>query len=189
MRSTEVGRDRVLSYVSDHRSGGAGGTSACSSWRAIRRYPGLKRLQVGQPGSSAVRGGRPGGLAALLQWSHADTMIRVRFRRSRGSTPSDRSDGLWAHLATLQPSQARCAASRMRRLRLRRGRVFPEFAEAIRPPRRVGGPQAGPVRPQLEPGKPGFAGAHRSGRCPPKWARIDAVSGLAGRMSVQLACL
>jgi hypothetical protein len=169
VRSTEVGRDRVLSYVSDHRSGGAGGTSACSSWRAIRRYPGLKRLQVGQPGSSAVRGGRPGGLAALLQWSHADTMIRVRFRRSRGSTPSDRSDGLWAHLATLRPSQARSSRLTNEAPASEEAGFFPD-RRSDRPPE-GGWPASGPgasanwtwqARSQVPP--PRWVRAHRSGR-------------------------
>jgi len=82
--------------------------------------------------------------------------------------------------ATTESSSV-CAASRMRRLRLRRGRVFPEFAEAIRPPRRVGGPQAGPVRPHLEPGKPGFPGAHRSGRVPTEVGGADRRGQRTGR--------
>jgi hypothetical protein len=164
VRSTEVGRDRVLEATSATTDQVAlealgllqpGGSS--------EDVPGLKRLQVGQPGSTAVRVGRPGGLAALLQRSHEGTMIRVRFRHSRRSTPSDCSDGLWAHLATLAPS--RDSVSRLTN-------EAPASEEAgcsrvagatARP--EAGDPRAGQVRPRTGPGKQ-VAGAHRSERVP-----------------------
>jgi hypothetical protein len=91
-------------------------------------YPKIPRAETasrfGQPGSAAVRVGRPEGLAALLQWSHSGTTISVRFRRSRRSTPSDRSDGLWAHLATL-PESSSVESPHEWGACLRRGRVLP----------------------------------------------------------------
>jgi hypothetical protein len=91
-------------------------------------YPKIPRAETasrfGQPESAAVRVGRPGGLAALLQRSHAGTTISVRFRRSLRSTPSDRSDGLWAHLATL-PESSSVEPPHEWGACLRRGRVLP----------------------------------------------------------------
>jgi hypothetical protein len=154
-------------------------------------YPKTSRAETAPSwtlGSAAVRVGRPGGLAALLQRSHAGTMINVRFRRSRRSTPSDHSDGLWAHLATLHPSQARGAAPRVGRLHLRRGRVFPVPPKRQPALRRVTRERVRCVR-ELDLSDrsqvPAGAGdAHRSER------RSDAVSGLTGRMSFQLyTCL
>lgn len=184
VRSTEVGRDRGLEATSATTDQVALETlGACSSWWAIRRCPGLKRLQVGQPGSAVVRVGRPGGLAALLQRSHEGTTIRVRFRRSRRSTPPDCSDGLWAHLATLAPS--RDSVSRLtNEAPASEEAGCTRVAEATARPG-AGGPRGARCVRRLDLASrsqvlTGVSGAHRGG------LRIDAVSGLAGRMSVQL---
>jgi hypothetical protein len=58
-------------------------------------------------------------------------------------------------------------------------------AEAAARPR-AGDPQAGQVRPRTVTCKQVAEGARRSGRAHRGGLRIDAVSGLAGRMSVQL---
>jgi hypothetical protein len=60
-RAGDRGRPRpwLGSYVSDHRSSGAGGARPAPAGRAIRRYPGLKRLQVGQPGALSFEGADP----------------------------------------------------------------------------------------------------------------------------------
>jgi hypothetical protein len=167
MRTTEVDRDRGLEA-----------TSATTDQVALEAlgllqlagYPQIPRAETA-PGwttwCAAVQVGRPGGLAALLQRSHAGTMINVRFRRSRRSTPSDSSDGLWAHLATLcrvklgEPPHewGACASEEA---------GFARAAGAAARPR-AGDPQAGQVRPRTGPVEQ-VAGARRSGRCPPEWA-------------------
>jgi hypothetical protein len=140
-------------YVSDHRSGGAGGARPLQlAGYLFRRYPGLKRLQVGQPESAVVRVGGPEGLAALLQRSHEGTTIRCAF----STLPEEHPIGFlrWplAHLAALHPS--RNSGSR------------PNKVERLAPPKRPGLPvpperqpargrvarEAGQVRPPTGPG-------------------------------------
>lgn len=161
MRSTEVGRDRVLSYVSDHRSGGAGGTSACSSWRAILRYPGLKRLQVGQPGSAVVRVDWPGG-RPLYSRDHTEArLITCAF----SMLPKEHPTGLlrWPLGSSRYTPRVKLGEPPHEwGACLRRGGVCPMPPERQAHPK-AGGPQAGQVRPRRNL-------TSRFAECPPEWA-------------------
>jgi len=69
----------------------------------------------------------------------------VRFRRSRRSTPSDRSDGLWAHLATFPESSSVNRPTSGAPASEEAGST--RAAEAAARPR-AGDPRAGQVRPR-----------------------------------------
>jgi hypothetical protein len=103
--------------------------------------------------------------------SHEGTEITVRFRRSRRSTPSDYSDGLRAHHATLARAGARLSriptswGSQV----LRRGPGLPLSPKRHARPK-ASDPQAGQLRPQdwtcrsRSQVLTGVSGAHRSER-------------------------
>lgn len=107
MRSTEVVRDRVLeatSATTDQVALEALGLLQLTGYPKIPRAETAPGWTTWKRCRSRGQARRPGRSTPEVTRRHE---IRVRFRRSRRSTPSDRSDGLWAHLATLQPSQAR----------------------------------------------------------------------------------
>jgi hypothetical protein len=132
-----------------HRSGGAGGAKPAPARRRLRRGVWLKRLQVGQPGSAVFRDrGNPEVSPTLLQRSHADTSISVRFRCSRRSTPPDSSDG---HLPDSAPEETDAHLAilrgRSRETFPRKGTQASEEAGCC-PCRRSGRPASGRVTPE-----------------------------------------
>jgi len=145
----------AASYVSGHRSGGAGGAKPAPTRRNFRRGSWLKRLQVWTTWKRCrSRPVHPEVSRSLLQISHADTSISVRFRYSRRSTPPDFSDG---HLpdSTREERMLISPLSRAGAWKtyprkgppvLRRGPGAAPTAEAASPPW-AGGPRAGQVRP------------------------------------------
>ena len=150
---------------------------ACSSWRAIRRYPGLKRLQVGQPGSAVFRS----RLARRLAGSTPEVTRRHEDQCAFSTLPEEHPIGLlrWPLLISRRSSE-QARGSRPQQVGvagLRRGQVC-HCRRSDTPARgRVTRERVSCVRILELPEQ--VAGAHRSGR------RNDAVSKLAGRMSFQ----
>jgi hypothetical protein len=128
-------------------------------------YPKIPRAETAPgwtPGSAAVRGGRPGGLAALLQRSHAGTRSECVFDAPEGAP--HRIAPMASGLISLRLRRVKLgeAASRMRRLPPKRP-GFSRIAEAIaRPEGWVARKRARCVR-KLDLASQ-VAGAHRSGR-------------------------
>lgn len=190
MRSTEVGRDRVLSYVSDHRSGGAGGTSACSSWRAIRRYPGLKRLQVWTTWERCRS--KSAGPEAGRFYSRDHTEARL-ITCAFSTLPKEHPIGSlrWplgsSRYATTESSSVCRLTNEAPAPPKRPG--FSRIRRSDSPAPKGGWPASGPGASATGTWQARIRRCPPEWACPPRWARIDAVSGLAGRMSVQLTCL
>jgi hypothetical protein len=168
VRATEVVRDRGLEA-----------TSATTDQVALEA---LGLLQLVGPSEDAraetapgwttwgavVRGGRPGGLATLLQRSHAGTMISVRFRRSLRSTPSDHSDGLWGSSRYAAPESSSGSRPTNGAPAPPKRPGFSRAAEAAARPE-AGGPRAGQVRPPSWTCQAGRR-CPPERACPPRWA-------------------
>lgn len=130
----------AASYVSGHRSGGAGGARPAPTRRNSEELQRSSEelLVETAPGWTTWKRCRsnpshPEVTRFLLQRSHADTTISVRFQCSRRSTPPDSSDGHLpdsaseetdAHLATLPGPEPR-ETSLEGSAGLRRGQVQP----------------------------------------------------------------
>jgi hypothetical protein len=170
VRSTEVGRYRVLKLRQQPQIRWCWRRWACSSPRAIRRYPLAETAsRFGQPESAAVRFGWPEGRPFLLQWSHVDTTIRCAF----SMLPKEHSVGSlrrpclisvrerMAHLATLPGSSPVSRSFEKERL--------PPKRLGLCPCRRSDKPAVGRVaRKRARCVRAGLDEAGRS--CPPEWA-------------------
>lgn len=168
MRKTEVDRDRGLKLRQQPQIRWRWRRWACSSWRAIRRYPGLKRLPGWTTWERCLSSGQ-------TRRSGRSTPVVTRRQHDQcafSTLPKEHPIGLlrWPLLISRRSSE-QARGSRPQQVGvagLRRGQVC-HCRRSDKPARgRVTRERVSCVRILELPEQ--VAGAHRSERCPPKWA-------------------